>query len=375
MTLQCGQAVCDALFISRSLLLLQVDDAGCVQRMNELAERLFGADAVGRSFDELLADCKASLRLQQLRTQPTSPRLVNLRTEGEQYQSFYFSAFPSGDGHVVMGEMDFREIEQLWKHFTEMNSILSNLNRDLQKTTQELAESNELKNRYIGAAAHDLRNPLSVITQVFDLIAVTDTGQLTDKQKQILHRGTRAARFMAELINDLLDISHVESGRLELKREPTDLPPLIEEQVAFHRVRAEQKGQRIELTIDSGFPSLRVDAQRLEQVIDNLLTNAVKYSPKGGTIRVRLETQEGEGEMRFVVSDEGEGIPPGEEEAIFEPFHRTQVQPTGGEKSTGLGLAISRRIVEAHGGRIWGENQTSGGAQFVVALPMAKEER
>ena len=170
---------------------------------------------------------------------------------------------------------------------------------------------------------------------------------------------------LAALVNDLLDVSVIESGKLELRREPLDLAQLLRQRVRFFRLLAERKG----ITIDEKIPLnqvLRLDPGRMEQVIDNLVSNAVKYSPSGARVEVSLGP-EGR-HTRLAVRDEGPGLSTDDQQRLFGSFQRLSSTPTGGEKSTGLGLAITRRIVQAHGGSIEVDSAPGQGSSFAVLL-------
>jgi signal transduction histidine kinase len=177
---------------------------------------------------------------------------------------------------------------------------------------------------------------------------------------------------MLALVNDLLDVSVIESGRLELRREPCSLSGLLEQRVDFFQLVAEKKRIRIEREIPPGVV-VEIDPGRVEQVADNLISNAVKYSPPGSRIDVSLVT--GEDEVRLEVRDQGPGLSEDDRARIFGAFQRLSARPTGGEKSTGLGLAITKRIVAAHGGTIDVEAAQEQGSTFVVVLPKTWRRR
>ncbi|WP_437649387.1 sensor histidine kinase [Sorangium sp. So ce362] len=167
-------------------------------------------------------------------------------------------------------------------------------------------------------------------------------------------------------------------GKLNLDRKSTDIVQLVESNVALNMVLAGQKSMRLVVESDEKVPRVEVDVHKLEQVLNNLISNAIHYSPPGKAIRVRVEgapAAAGPGgaatEVILSVRDEGPGIAPEDIGKLFRPFGRARTVSTGGERSTGLGLAIAQRIVEGHGGRIWVESVLSKGATFFVALPMA----
>jgi signal transduction histidine kinase len=171
---------------------------------------------------------------------------------------------------------------------------------------------------------------------------------------------------MLQLLDDVLDISVIESGRQRLFLEPTDLRSLMEESIALSRPLAQQKGTQIDALCPETGPVVILDRRKMLQVFQNLIGNAIKYSPSGAKIVVILVAEDRN--VLITVQDNGPGIPHDELDAIFAPFHRTPVAVA--EHGTGLGLAICKRIVERHGGKIWAENAVGGGAVFRVSLDL-----
>lgn len=230
---------------------------------------------------------------------------------------------------------------------------------------EELIRLNELKNRFLGIAAHDLRNPLQAIKLSSDLLL---GGNLPEKKiKSIVEMINSATVKMMALVENLLDVSVIESGRLELQPKSASLHRLLKERACLFSIVAGRKHIAIHSKL-SDIPDFPFDSNRIAQVMDNLLSNAIKFSPAGSNIHVNL-AQDGN---RAVISvkDEGPGIPAGEQDRLFVEFQRTSVQPTGGEKSTGLGLAIVKKIVDAHGGNVWVKNSPDSGATFGFTLPV-----
>jgi signal transduction histidine kinase len=174
------------------------------------------------------------------------------------------------------------------------------------------------------------------------------------------------SEYMARLVNDLLDVSTIESGKLQLDLQPTDLAHLVQTNLTRNQLIAAHKNITLDLKA-TPIPIVLLDAAKIEQVLNNLVTNAIKFSSPGS--RVLITVQPSEEEILISVKDEGPGIPPGEMEKLFKPFQRTSVKSTAGEKSTGLGLVIVKRIVKGHGGRIWVESQLGKGSTFHVSLP------
>jgi signal transduction histidine kinase len=173
---------------------------------------------------------------------------------------------------------------------------------------------------------------------------------------------------MLHLVNSLLDVATIESGKLELDLQPTDLPTLVARNVALNATLAEPKGIGLAYDHDESVPRMLLDGPRIEQVLNNLLSNAYKFSYPGTTVEVRLERQSNH--VVLSVSDQGQGIAEDQLDELFQWFARTRVKGTAGEAGTGLGLAISQKIVEAHLGDIWVESTLGQGSTFYVSLPL-----
>jgi two-component system, sensor histidine kinase and response regulator len=232
----------------------------------------------------------------------------------------------------------------------------------------QLSNANAAKNKLVGMAAHDLRNPLASIRGIAEFMLDGTVGPMSADQLELIGMIHQASQGMVTLVNDLLDTATIEAG--ELKIDPTEvkLAEIIDKSVAFHALESSRKRTLIHFTPPAtALAPLTLDASKIRQVVDNLISNAVKYSPPGSTITVSLRPAPG-GAQSIGVLDQGPGIPEGERDKLFQDFGRLSVRPTGGEKSTGLGLAICRKIVDAHRGTIVAENR-SVGCEFLVTLP------
>ena len=236
----------------------------------------------------------------------------------------------------------------------------------------QLSRANAAKNKFLGMAAHDLRNPLASIRGLAEFLRDGTVGELTTDQLELINLIHQASQNMVSLVNDLLDVATIEAGELRLMIAPVALADVIEKSVAMNAREAARKKTAILFEQCEATPVLNLDADKIRQVVDNLLSNAVKYSPPGSTVRVGLRALP-LGAHAVTVRDQGKGIPEGERDRLFKDFSRLSVQPTGGEKSTGLGLAICRKIVDAHGGSIVAENLPAGGCEFRVTLPSSTQ--
>lgn len=240
---------------------------------------------------------------------------------------------------------------------------------ELEQTRDRLLQTNQEKSELMHMVAHDLRSPLGAIQIGLELLQVNPP--LPEASRALAFRRTNeSAELMARLINDLLSTQNVEEGRFSLKFVSGDAVHLVGSAVAALSTVAQHK----KITIDSILPDARVDLMTdfvaLQQVVDNLLSNALKYSPPASRVEIELRTSPTH--CRIEVRDQGPGVKPDEREKIFEKFKRGSAQPTQGEKSTGLGLWIVRRFVLALHGRVWCEPRATGpGSVFIVEVPLA----
>ncbi len=241
-------------------------------------------------------------------------------------------------------------------------------NVETMEQIRALREANRIKNQFLGMAVHDLRSPINGINGLSEMLLKDMCGELNDEQRDLIEFIHSANLHMNSMVNDLLDISVIESGKLNLIKSEADLGEVVEKRVRIHSVGA--KGKTLTLVPHlKKIAMLVFDSRRVGQVLDNLLTNAIKFSPTGQSIEVTLDEQDGFAVVG--IHDHGQGIPPGEEGLLFQSFKKTSVQPTAGESSTGLGLPIVKKIVEAHGGSVWVESEFGKGANFYFSLPLS----
>jgi two-component system sensor histidine kinase GlrK len=237
-----------------------------------------------------------------------------------------------------------------------------------------LAELDEMKADFIAHVSHDLRTPLTAIQEGTALLLEEIPGRVTAPQREVLEVVRNHSERLFRSISSVLDLSKMEAGMMEYVRVPTDLAPLIDRSVETVRLSAQKKQVQLETTCDPSLPLLSLDEGRLQQVLDNLLGNAVKFTREGGAISISASLAgAGNGQGRRVevrVADSGVGIPTDEVERIFERFYQSPSHKGEPSRGTGLGLAIARHVVEAHGGRIWVENREGQGSTFVFILPV-----
>ncbi|HEY8562150.1 MAG TPA: HAMP domain-containing sensor histidine kinase [Pyrinomonadaceae bacterium] len=255
-----------------------------------------------------------------------------------------------------------------YDELSRLNNELTTAQRELAKKNAELARLNEQKNQFLGIASHDLRNPLEVIRTYSEFLLEDAAQVLEEEQIGFVRKIHSSSDYMLNLVNDFLDFSKIEAGRLELDLAPVDLVELSEKVIERSRVIADKKQIEIAFRAAEDSPEMSADESKIEQVLSNLVGNAIKFSPAGGRVEVTIETNGDR--IVLAVKDGGPGISREEAETIFAPFVKGRNKATAGEKSAGLGLAIVKKIVEGHGGAISVETETNRGTTFYVSLPL-----
>ena len=261
-----------------------------------------------------------------------------------------------------------RQIEELAEQLSEERRSLSVMNEELGLRNREVERANRLKSEFLASMSHELRTPLHSIIGFSELLAEQESGDLNQKQKRQLDHILRGARHLLSLINDILDLSKIEAGRMELHPESFVAQPAIGEVLTTIEPMAFPKQIRIVNEVNENLV-VWADRLRFKQILYNLLTNAVKFTPQNGRVSISCRTDEESVEL--AVSDNGVGIPQEEQQAIFNEFHQAATTTKGVREGTGLGLAITRRLVEKHGGEIWVDSRPNEGSRFTFSLPSA----
>jgi two-component system sensor histidine kinase/response regulator len=242
---------------------------------------------------------------------------------------------------------------------------LINKNKDMAGANKKLAELNELKNRFLGIASHDLRNPLYLIKSYSEILKDDLKGKISKTRQNYLRKILASSQFMETLLDNLLDISNIESGKYELQKHEECLNALTNSQMDTHELLAKKKNISIVLDLEN-IPTIYCDKNAIIQVMGNFIGNAIKFSPNNTNITVRT-SRENNG-VRFSVTDEGPGICSKEQELLFGEFQTLSNKPTGGEKSTGLGLAIVKKLINLHGGNVGVTSGDEQGCTFYFDL-------
>jgi signal transduction histidine kinase len=247
---------------------------------------------------------------------------------------------------------------------------VNQMNDELRRLYSELEAASKHKSDFLANMSHELRTPLNAIVGFSQVLREKLFGEVNEKQEEYLDDILSSANHLLALINDILDLSKVEAGQVELERSRFSLKEAVERGVVMVRERATKNGVELTLEPDPKVGLVEGDERRIRQVIFNLLSNAVKFTPPGGSVDV--STSGSDGEVRVAVRDTGPGIAPEDRERIFEEFQQTAAGAEQRE-GTGLGLALSKRLVELHGGRIWVESEVGKGSTFLFTLPVRQE--
>jgi signal transduction histidine kinase len=269
------------------------------------------------------------------------------------------AAIASGDfsKHVDVSNRD--ELGALGTNVNRMNDELRRLYGELEATSRH-------KSEFLANMSHELRTPLNAIIGFSQVMRERMVGDLTQKQEEYLDDVLSSGNHLLSLINDVLDLSKVEAGQVELKIAPFSLREALERGVVMVRDWAREDDVHVALAADPQVDVVEGDERRIRQVVFNLLSNAVKFTPAGGSVDVASARLDGE--VRVSVADTGPGIAPEDQERIFEEFQQTDLGAR--REGTGLGLALAKRLVELHGGRIWVESELGKGSTFTFALPL-----
>ncbi len=254
-------------------------------------------------------------------------------------------------------------------HFVLLNNELINAQRELARINAQLTRANAEKARLMGVAAHDLRTPLGVMSGYAEVLQMRLDGRIQPQEMAMLEMIEESSRTMVGLIESMLLVSSADAGRLTLTRVPTDLLALIRRNVEINGILADRKEISVTLELPAALPPQSVDPLKIEQVLNNLIGNAIKFSYPGSAISVSVRN--GQRRVEIAVADGGSGIAPDQMDLLFKPFSRTTTRPTAGEPSTGLGLAICKNIIEAHGGTVAATSRFGSGSVFTVTLPFA----
>jgi signal transduction histidine kinase len=264
------------------------------------------------------------------------------------------------------------EVVNLLQTFATQSALAihnARLFREIEAKSAQLEVASRHKSEFLANMSHELRTPLNAIIGFSEVLGEKFFGELNDKQNEYVDDILSSGRHLLSLINDILDLSKIEAGRMELEITTFYLPDAIENAILLIRERASRHGIKLDRSIDERLGEFSGDERKVKQVLVNLLSNAVKFTPEGGQIKV--EAGLGDHAVIISVTDTGIGIAKEDQEAIFEEFRQASGSYAHKREGTGLGLTLTRRFVEMHGGKIWVESEVGKGSKFSFTLPMS----
>ena len=253
-----------------------------------------------------------------------------------------------------------RTVEDSLREILAINDALTRANSQLQ-------ELDQMKDAFLSMVTHELRTPLTVIAGTTEMFEAGIYGELSIKQSEMIRQIAMQAHRLRQLVNDLLDLSKMEAGMMQLQYEMLDPYSLVAATIEQLATIAAQSGVVLRNQVSHDLPEVNCDGQRIEQVLANLVSNAIKFTAAGGQVIISAEI--GPDHIRFIVADNGRGIPAGALSRVFDKFFQVQSSTESGAKGTGLGLAIVKHIVELHGGEVHAESAASKGSCFSFTLP------
>jgi signal transduction histidine kinase len=262
------------------------------------------------------------------------------------------------------------EVVELLRTFATQSALAiqnARLFREIEIKSRELEVASQHKSEFLASMSHELRTPLNAIIGFSDVLLQGMFGETNEKQTEYLRDILASGQHLLSLINDILDLSKIEAGRMELDLADFHLPSAIDDALLLMRERAGRRGITLERHVDERVGEIHADQRKVKQVLLNLLSNAVKFTPEGGRIDVRASLANGTAEIS--VTDTGIGIAAEDHDAVFEEFRQVGKADKKAE-GTGLGLALCRKLVELHGGRIWVKSEIGAGSTFTFTLPL-----
>lgn len=352
--------------------ILQLDEEGRIVFLNRMVEQMVGytrAELLGETIETLVPRSLRGIhkrRRKQYLEQPVTRSMgPDLKLKARRKDGSLFPVeislgpvISTAGVHVAAIVHDVTERRQM-----EQQHI-----RELELRNSEVERANRLKTEFLSNMSHELRSPLHTVLGFAELLSEEVAGPLNEKQRRFVDHIHKDSQHLLELLNDLLDLSKIESGHLDLKPEACDIVALLDEAISSLQSRAAAKS--IDLQTDVPAPlSICADHLRFKQILYNLLANAIRFTPEHGRVCVAAAPRDGFVEIS--VTDTGIGIAPEQHEAVFDKFYQVRTATNGGGEGAGLGLAISKALVEQHGGRIRVNSRPGEGCCFTFTLPMA----
>lgn len=265
-----------------------------------------------------------------------------------------------------------RQIQGKVDELQQVNADLQEREKELRHTNEQLETANQMKSQFLATMSHELRTPLNSIIGFSELLEDETYGGLNERQKKYLGNIVVSSRHLLQLINDILDLAKVEAGTIGIRLEQLSLSDAINTVRSVVEPLADKKDIEIIVELEDDLGLVDADPARLKQILYNLMSNALKFTPSGGKVTMKART--GEGSARVSVKDTGIGISQGDQERVFSEFLQVQGGHSRKYEGTGLGLALTRKLVELHGGTIWVESSPGKGSKFIFTIPLHKED-
>ncbi len=363
-----------------------LDNQGVVLGMNENGARRFN-----RTVEEMLGKCiyeifppsllaERKLQLEHV-FQTGTPHKYEGEREGLWMENSLYPIY-GAQGNVAKVAVFSRDITrqrtaeikraQLFDEVKAARAQLQERAQRLEDANTRLKELDRIKSQFLANMSHELRTPLNSVIGFSEVLQDGILGEVTEQQRSALEEIWHSSKHLLDLINDLLDFSRIENGRMTLHKATFELCDLLDEVKTVIRPLALKKSQELLIRLEDGLPPVTADRMRLKQILLNLLSNASKFTQAGGHITLTCSLKDND-QVLFSVADDGIGISPEDQKIIFEEFRQVDGTVTRSEAGSGLGLTISKRLVELAGGQIWVESQLGKGAVFSFLLPLASE--
>jgi PAS domain S-box-containing protein len=362
--------------------IIEVDRLGRIVVVNLATEKQFGyarEELLGQGIELLVPE---SLREAHNRhrehywdraaTRPMGSgiALEGRRKDGSQFPvEISLSPVVSKDGLRVTAVI--RDISERKRTEDRVRAMQESYTKELELRNREVERANQLKSEFLASMSHELRTPLHTVIGFAELLSEEIEGPLNEKQKRFIDHIRKDSLHLLELINDVLDLSKIEAGRLKIHREAFDIAIAVNEVLSSIQPAAAAKSLTVETDV-SVSSAILADRLRFRQILYNLLSNAVKFTPERGKITVEARLRDGFAEL--AVTDTGIGIPRGQHEAVFDKFYQVGATTKGVREGTGLGLAITKALVEEHGGRIWVDSEPGKGSRFTFTIAIGHRD-
>jgi PAS domain S-box-containing protein len=358
--------------------IIEVDRRGSIVLCNAATERLFGysrEEILGKAVETLIPESSRATHQKHRATYwehpVTRPMGMGLTLHAQRKDG---SRFPVEISLSPVRSDDGFRVTAIIRDVTERKIAeeqIRAVNQQLQQRNQEVERANRLKSEFLASMSHELRTPLHTILGFTELLEEEVDGPLNERQKRFVSHVHQDAQHLLELINDILDLSKIEAGKLELRFEVFDPRHAVEEVVASLQGKADSKNLNVENRVHADC-TVRADRVRFKEIFYNLLSNAVKFTLEGGRIEITCSDQDSK--VSFSVKDTGIGIAMEEQASIFDKFYQVGSTTKGVREGTGLGLAITKQLVEMHGGTIAVDSETGKGSTFSFTIPAERPQ-